>query len=338
MVTLSTERIRSKLTGMGLISVSLFLLFFVYVLLFNNIMALVTFIVLLSCSLFIILISTITFITGLKLVIYENIRPLSMQELKVIAYKYMKERNRKYPTLIYYCGLDGSGKTTQVSILKNQLSRASLKFKHVWLRWVAFTSYPFLVVCRVLGYTVWKINSRSGTKYVEHHFYRNKAISRLWTLLFTIDMIIYSFLKVKIPLRKGYIVLMDRYVIDAIIDLMIETGNYRLYKGFFGKILLSLVPTNSTVILIDLDECTAYLRKRDIPSVDYLSQRRRLYRYFAKYLKIQIIEGRESCEKVHRSVVEKVLLHKPFWYYILGAQLKRNFPIISKSNFNLIEI
>jgi thymidylate kinase len=231
----------------------------------------------------------------------------------------VEEKNRKYPLLIYFCGLDGSGKTTQISIIKDQLSQAHLKFKHVWLRWAAFMSYPFLVICRILGYTFWKINSRSETKYVEHHFYRNKAISRLWTLLFTIDMIIHSFLKVKIPLRKGYAVLMDRYVIDAIIDLMIETGNRHLHKGFFGKMLLSLIPKDSIIILIDVDEYTAFSRKRDIPNIDYLTQRRELYQELANYLKIPIINGGKSRENVYDEIIKKDLIHRPFWYMYLGS-------------------
>ena len=68
-------------------------------------------------------------------------------------------------------------------------------------------------------------------KYAEHNFYANKAIAKLWTWLFTIDALIYSILRVKIPVKLGYYVLCDRYIPDIIVDLMCETRNNGFLKA-----------------------------------------------------------------------------------------------------------
>ncbi|RLG16008.1 hypothetical protein DRN63_04720, partial [Nanoarchaeota archaeon] len=44
--------------------------------------------------------------------------------------------------IIAICGIDGSGKTTQIRLLKKYLRRKGFRAKCVWFRWTAFLSYP----------------------------------------------------------------------------------------------------------------------------------------------------------------------------------------------------
>jgi len=205
--------------------------------------------------------------------------------------------------LIAICGIDGSGKTTQIRLLEKYLRKEGHKFKYVWFRWTAFLSYPFLALCRLLGYTEWKTISRSDVRYAERRFYMNRALARLWPWLFALDTLIYSILQIKAQRILGYTILCDRFIPDIIVDLICETKNYQLPKSLAGRLLLSLIPKDSKLIVIDVNESIAYNRKHDIPSINYLRERRKLYLNLAKTLNIPIIDGEREASKVHKDLL-----------------------------------
>lgn len=308
------EHIKSKLIGICLALLSFSILTMLFQLTIANLTTLtVTFYIILM------LMCTFTLLVGLKLIMHEQIRPIPLSEVEKRVKKW-KGGNIRYPALIYICGIDGAGKTTQINMIKKHLDLAGLKHKYVWLRWASFISYPFLAICRILGYTRWKVNPRNRAKYVEHYFYKNKAISSIWKILFTLDLAFKSFFKVKIPLKRGCVILSDRYVIDAIVDLMIETRDFMIYKNLIGKLLFSLIPNQSIKMLIDLDEQNAFFRKNDIPNIKYLEKRRNLYLHLANYLKMPIINGRSSQKDVNAEIFRKVLSHHPLYYILLNSR------------------
>lgn len=211
--------------------------------------------------------------------------------------------------IIAICGIDGSGKTTQVKLLKKYLRKNGFRVKCVWLRWTALFSYPFLALCRLLGYTKWKTIRRSNVRYAERRFYMNRALARLWPWFFTLDTLIYLILRIEVWRIFGFIVLCDRFVLDILVDLMCETKDYRLPERLVGRLLLSLIPKNSKLIIIDVAENTAYHRKHDIPSIGYLKERRGLYLALAKTLRIHVINGEKEANKVHEDIL-KILKEK----------------------------
>jgi len=212
-------------------------------------------------------------------------------------------------SIIAICGIDGSGKTTQIRLLEEYLRKEGSKIKRVWFRWPAFMSYPILALCRLLGYTRWRTIDRSNIRYAERRFYMNKALATLWPWLFTLDTFIYLVLQIEVWRILGYIVLCDRFIPDILVDLMCETKDYRLPKCLVGRLLLSLIPKNSKLAIIDVDENIAYHRKHDIPSIDYLKDRRKLYLTLAKTLGIPIINGENEANKVYEDIL-KILREK----------------------------
>jgi len=206
--------------------------------------------------------------------------------------------------VIAICGIDGSGKTTQIKLLEKYLKRRGFKVKRVWLRWTAFLSYPFLALCRLLGYTKWKTISRSNVRYVERRFYMNRALARLWPWLFTLDTFIHSTFKIEARRILGYTILCDRFIPDIIVDLICETRDYQLPNRLVGRLLLSLIHKDSKLVIMDVDEVTAYNRKYDIPSIDYIKERRKLYLTLAKALGMPIINGKREVNKVHKDILE----------------------------------
>ncbi len=206
-------------------------------------------------------------------------------------------------TFIALCGVDGSGKTTQLNLLANHLKESTTKVRTIWFRWPVLLSYPFLGVCRLLGYTKWVTIQRSNIRVAERRFYLNKALAKLWPWFFVTDVFVHSFIHIIIPLRQGYLILCDRYVLDILVDLICDTKDISLLRRLPGRMLLSSVPKNSNFLLIDVDEKTAFERKPDIPNLDYLRERRVLYLKLASTLNIPVIDGKKKPMEMHQEII-----------------------------------
>jgi thymidylate kinase len=131
----------------------------------------------------------------------------------------------------------------------------------------------------------------------------NRALARIWPYLFTLDAVIYSVLKIKAQRMLGHAILCDRFIPDVIVDLMCETKDHRLLKRLPGRILLSLIPKGSRLIIIDVAESTAYDRKHDIPNINYLKERRKIYLALAKALNIPVVDGEMGLADVHINIL-----------------------------------
>lgn len=212
--------------------------------------------------------------------------------------------------IIAICGVDGSGKTTQIRLLEKYLRERGFRVRYVWLRWTAFLSYPFLALCRLLGYTRWIVISGSGVRYAERRFYLNRVLARLWLWLLTLDTAIHLALRVWVWRALGYIVLCDRFIPDILVDLICETKDHSLPKRLAGRLLLSLIPKSSRLVIIDVDEEVAYSRKYDIPSIDYLRERRRIYLVLARSLGVPVINGERDVSSIHEDVL-RIALKRP---------------------------
>jgi len=250
---------------------------------------------------------------GLKLATQCQVRPLSLSELE------KRVKRTKYqifilPVFVYLFGIDGAGKTTHIALLMKYCRESKMKFRYVWLRWAAFFSYPLLALCKLLGYTK-SIHTATG-KIIIHSFYRNKAIARLWTWIFSLDFVLHTFIRITAPMKLGFSILCDRFVIDAMVDLIIES-RINIFRILPGRILIRLLPENSILIMLDVEEVEALRRKRDIPCISYVIARRRLYKMFSRILDAYVVDTtNKSIYEVHRVIINKVLKSHPFGYVL----------------------
>jgi thymidylate kinase len=57
---------------------------------------------------------------------------------------------------------------------------------------------------------------------------------------------------------------------------------------------------------MDIDERIAFDRKRDVPSLEYLSTRRKLYLQLARYFDFTVIDATKSLSLIQEQVFELV--------------------------------
>jgi predicted nucleotidyltransferase len=206
--------------------------------------------------------------------------------------------------VIILIGGDGSGKTRHASNLISESSKSGKKCKYLWMRSAYFFSLPFMALCRILGFAI--IHKLPNGRTCTEHLYYKKPIALIWPWVQLIDVLLFVETKIYAPLTRKNLLVVDRFVHDILVDVMVDVNNPNLYKSLVGRLMFRLVPKGAITFLFDVDEQTALQRKFDIPNPRYLTMRRRYYRYIAHHLKIVEIDSSHSFNTVHENLLARL--------------------------------
>jgi dTMP kinase len=202
----------------------------------------------------------------------------------------------KKGTLIVLTGIDGSGKTTQAGLLVDSLRNKGVDASYIWCRWEPRLLKPII--------EIWKRKREQDSQAIKDSSYRNmqkekkemlrKPILRyLWLFLFTIDYGLQVFYRIRLRLFKDGVIISDRIFYDSFIDQATNLGDSgdkligRL-DSFYMKLFF---PLPDMVIYIDCPEDVAYKRKNDAPDIEYLRERRMLYKELANRYGWVVVDG-----------------------------------------------
>ena len=151
--------------------------------------------------------------------------------------------------IIVISGIDGSGKTSIIEGVRKEISSRGHKSRYVWLRYNHYLTKFILAFCRVAGYTKYHHFEKSRVGY--HDFKRSKIVSWLFVISTLIDTFFASAVKVIVPsLFSNTVIVCDRWVVDIMIDLEVDTGIKFSENCFISKLFRALVPTGSQYFLI----------------------------------------------------------------------------------------
>jgi thymidylate kinase len=207
----------------------------------------------------------------------------------------MRRRGR----LISFSGIDGSGKTTQVKLLANQLKQNGVETLKMWSRWRPLLSLPLLQVLGRTGQV--QVHKADFLSIVEFRNPKNEAIASLWCFATQLENLLKTSLKVFLPLTLGRTIICDRYALDMLVDGISDLHDSPS-KVRLGFKLLELLPRPDQAFLIDIDAEAAYGRKPDLPSVSYNVKRVRLYLDLCRQAGVKVLDGRRSPDAIHRDV------------------------------------
>lgn len=197
-------------------------------------------------------------------------------------------------------GADGSGKTTYLKEIENKVINNGKKTRHIWLRSPKILSKPLMAYCRLVGLTKYK--TINGIRYSKHEFYRSPFVSWLFPLLQLVDFKIkWYFEKTKID--NDDVVFFDRFNIDTLADLMVDTKKIELHKSWIGKQFLKLTPNNSNIIVLYVDDEIIRRRKLDTLHDEHLSYKVKVYKKLSNDLKIKLINNNRDFEIVKKDIV-----------------------------------
>ncbi len=206
---------------------------------------------------------------------------------------------------VIFTGLDGTGKTAHSDSLVEWLLELGYEVEYQWVRFRHRLTLPFLAVAREVGAT--QYGEISGYTVSTHRFYELPlALRRLYRILFLLDFFVQANVKVLKPVSKGKIVVCDRYVWDALVDLTISTGDCLLSGGHFSNTLLSLVPRDSITILLDCEPSRLLERRPNYGFDESMPKRRQLYDELKRIHKLELVRTEGPFEAVAKNIQKLV--------------------------------
>lgn len=211
--------------------------------------------------------------------------------------------------LICFTGMDGTGKTTLSQELVELLNKKGVNCNYVYARHNPYLLKPFILI----GDLVFLRKKDIFKNYEEYSYTKKKAIkkhsflSRGYQQILLFDYMLQIFFKVKLLLVLSENIVCDRYVYDTVITDLSVDMNYS--KDRVIKLLNSLLhffPKPNITFLIDVPEELAYQRKDDIPSIEYLKERRKMYLDVGKEYGMVILDGSKTLDELECEIEQRV--------------------------------
>lgn len=214
---------------------------------------------------------------------------------------------KKGSIFICFIGIDGSGKTTQAESLVETLAHRGIKSKYIYNRFSPFLVKPFMSIGKVLFFRgKGKFENYEGYSFVRGRVFKNRPLSVAYQYCLLLDYSLQSLMRLSLPKIRGQSIVCDRYIHDTVVDIAVDLNHSRTkLKNTLQRFLLFL-PKPDFVFLIDVPEEIAYQRKIDIPSIDFLKERREFYLDIGREYKMVVLDGSQDKAEL-RAIIQTKL-------------------------------
>ncbi|RQW81149.1 MAG: hypothetical protein EHM14_02035 [Methanothrix sp.] len=206
-------------------------------------------------------------------------------------------------------GIDGSGKTTMAKEIADLLKERGVSAQYVYARFQLILTKPVVFLANKIFLRDKKIRTEYSIRTNDKKtlIKKNRKLATVYRFLLLTDYLLQLAIKIKLPLLTGKTIVCDRYVYDTVLtDFAIDMG---LSKDECLQLInkcFRFVPKPSVVFLVDASEEVAYKRKNDIPSIDYLKDRRSLYLGIADACGIIVLNGNQAPEEVFSECMRRL--------------------------------
>ena len=198
-----------------------------------------------------------------------------------------------------FSGIDGAGKSTQISALYDALSNSGLRVKRLefWDHVAAFSRWR-----EGLSYRVFRGDQGVGSP--EQPLVRRDKNVTAWPvtamrfLLYLADAINLALIVRKLKTEKWDAVVFDRYIYDELANLPL----HRRFTLFFAAAVIKIAPRPDAAFFIDADPETAWKRKPEYP-VEFLRRNREAYLIVSESAGAILI-GPASVEAIRSAVID----------------------------------
>ncbi len=198
--------------------------------------------------------------------------------------------------IIALAGIDGSGKTTLSSWLRDQLLERGYAPDIIWSRFNNYLSAPFLAATRVTGHNYYTVNE--GTRMGFHSFESlPTTIGSLFIVLQAIDVNIATLFKVNLPSRRQPLVICERGPWDTLVDVSADLMSEKLARGVWSDLFLKQVESRTDMVLIERDVDRIRACRPELGSDEKLVFRKQVYRTLAERRGWAIVDNNGPLEE-----------------------------------------
>lgn len=225
--------------------------------------------------------------------------------------------------LITLSGLDGCGKSAHARTLASAFEGCHIKNEVVWSRGGSspLTDVALRVV-RTSGRQA--ADSDESADDPARRVERRRAALRSpwfkhgWLALVGLDLLRQYATRVWWPLRNGRVVICDRYIYDALVEIAAYADDPKLTGGLLARLLVALAPTPHARYLLDVSPKMAALRSATPEVPAFLEQQRRFYHQGTARWGLQVVSNEDDFATVSDELVRTTLRHyyRDYWTLI----------------------
>ena len=211
--------------------------------------------------------------------------------------------------IIAFSGTDGAGKSTQITRLAEVLDASGRQTRVVWFR----PGYSSDVEAVKRGWRRLRGGRalKAGPSAERSRILSRPGVKRAWLAMALVDTWIQCAVKLRFWSISGEIVLCDRYLRDAELDLELEFPDLVLEQWLPWRLLRAMCPKPDVRLLLLLPSEEAQRRcelKQEPfpPSPEARQLREQAYQDLASHVDWTALDANQSLDDVHRRIIEAV--------------------------------
>ena len=221
--------------------------------------------------------------------------------------------------LIYISGIDGCGKTTQALSLVEWLQEQGHSAEYQWLRWEP-SIVPLIKKFKKILRKKSAVSNDNKAKVAEldadhakwgklkSSLFSSAIFRKLWLYYATHDYY-RAYKKAHKKWSSDYII-MDRYIIDFMIDQSLNFGiDVSTFIENAQKTAIDKMESAALSVLIDIPAEVGYQRKLDGTPLAYLAERRNSYLSIPDSEKLLRLNGTDDIDEIQTAIRQWITNH-----------------------------
>lgn len=204
------------------------------------------------------------------------------------------------PKLIAFSGMDGVGKSQHARALVEDLSRGGRRAVYRRLRFPFVLSLPVLLYARLRG---WSYDVRAGGQTLRvHGFAASPLVRFLYPLTLFLDLLLATWILVRLPIAFGRTVVCDRFVMDSRIDAASSCRREIASGSPLALLYQALVPPGAQTFLLTASRETLQRRRVESSAEPTFGLRSQLYERAAETEDAHVVDSGRGFEQVHDEI------------------------------------